>query len=75
MQKHVFDPITAFLADHGVFIPDAQIDHVFVAQRRNKLLIMNDSGKDIERQFTRSGGQRFSAQIQDNTIVELQRAS
>ncbi|MBQ7727980.1 MAG: SUMF1/EgtB/PvdO family nonheme iron enzyme [Clostridia bacterium] len=71
MQKHVFDPITAFLTVHGVFIPDAQIDRVFVAQRRNKLLIMNDSGKDIERQFTRSGGQRFSAQIQDNTIVEL----
>ena len=71
MQAQVFDPVTAFLASHGVFVSDGKIDHIFTATRNGKLLIMNDSGADSERAYTRSDGSTFKAKIADISIEEI----
>ena len=69
-QKTVFDPVTRFLAEHGVFVADGKLDKVFTARRNGKLLILNDSGADITRDFTRADGTSVSLTVPDISILE-----
>ncbi len=70
-QKEICDPITAFLAEHGVTVTDGILDDVFTAERYGKMLIMNYSGDDLTRSFTRTNGERFTAGIKDLEIIEV----
>ena len=69
-QATVFDPITGFLAGHGVYVADGKLDKVFVARRNGKLLILNDSGSEITRDFTRADGTKASLTVPDISILE-----
>ena len=70
MQRDIFDPMSAFLADNGVFVSDGVIDGLYTAHRRGKLLVMNYSGHDIDRTFTAPDGSRFDAHVPDLVIEE-----
>ena len=69
-QKAVFDPVTRFLAEHGVYVADGRLDKVFTARRNGKLLILNDSGAEITREFTRADGTKSSLTVPDISILE-----
>ena len=71
MQKNICDPITTFLCEHGVYITDGILDDVFTAERYGKLLIMNYSGTDITRSFTRTNGEKITLDIKDLDIIEI----
>ena len=68
MQRQVCDPITAFLAEHGVFVSDGVLDKLYTARRGDELLVMNYSGADIERDFTAPDGARFHKLVPDLAI-------
>jgi hypothetical protein len=70
MQTEVCDVMTAFLARHGIRVSDGQLDGVYTAERDGKLLVMNYSGKDIERDFTRADGSTFHRTLCDLAIEE-----
>lgn len=70
MQSEICDAMTAFFANHGLHVSDGQMDGVFTAERYGKLLTMNYSGHDVERDFTRPDGSVFHEDIPDLTIRE-----
>lgn len=71
-QENIFHVMTAFLAEHGVYVSDGIIDQLYTARRRDKLLVMNYSGQDIHRGFTAPDGSRFSRHVPDLAIEEYQ---
>ena len=70
MQREVCDVMTAFLNENGVYPSDGQMDGVFTAERNGKLIVMNYSKQDVERDFTRPDGTTFHRTIRDLTIEE-----
>ena len=76
MQTEICDPLTAFLAEHGVYVSDGQMDGVFTAHRahdgKDTLLVMNYSGHDVERTFTDFDGKPFDKMVKDLTIEEYE---
>jgi hypothetical protein len=71
MQKNICDPITAFLREHSVIVTDGILDDIFTAERYGKLLIMNYSGRDVTRSFTRTNGETLTLEVKDLEIVEI----
>jgi hypothetical protein len=75
MQREICDPATRFLAENGVFISDGVMDGVYTAHRahegKDTLLVMNYSGHDVTRSFTRPDGQKFDQAVKDLRIVEI----
>ena len=70
MQREVFDPMTAFLAEGGVFVSDGRLDQIFTADRTDGLLVMNYSGADVTRPLTLPDGSVIQREIRDLTINE-----
>jgi hypothetical protein len=68
MQSEICDVMTDFLGKHGIHVSDGQLDGVYTAEREGKLLTMNYSGHDIERDFTRPDGTKFHRTIKDLAI-------
>lgn len=71
MQETVLDPVTAFLARHGVYLSDGKLDGVYTADRTDALLVMNYSGHDVTRELTNPDGSRFEAKLPDLSIREF----
>lgn len=71
MQKEICDPMTVFLRSHGVNVTDGILDDVFTAERYGKILIMNYSGSDVTRSFTRSNGETLTIEVKDLEILEV----
>jgi hypothetical protein len=65
--------MTAFLHENGYYPSDAQMDGVYTAERYGKLLTMNYSGHDVERDFTRADGSTHHETVKDLEIVEYDR--
>ena len=74
MQREVCDPMTAFLAENGVFVSDGVMDGLYTARRahdgEDSIFVMNYSGHDISRSFTRPDGTSFETEVKDLAIVE-----
>ena len=74
MQREVCDVATAFLAENGVYLSDGVMDGVYTARRchdgADTVFVMNYSGQDITRSFTRPDGTSFEKDVKDLTIVE-----
>ncbi|MBQ9416415.1 MAG: SUMF1/EgtB/PvdO family nonheme iron enzyme [Clostridia bacterium] len=71
-QKQIFDPITAFLEQNGVYVADGVIDNLFVADRGGKLLVFNYSGQTLTRTVTFSDGLRTEKTFPDLSITEIE---
>lgn len=69
--QDVLDQVSAFLAQHGVFVSDGQLDQVYTAHRDGQLLVLNYSGQAVSRQFTRPDGSPLTAELPDLTIQSL----
>ena len=70
MQNKVFDPMTGFFAEGGLYVSDGVIDEIFTADRGDSLLVMNYSGENAVREFTMPDGSRISADLPDLSITE-----
>jgi len=70
MQNKVFDPMTGFFAEGGLYVSDGVIDEIFTADRGDSLLAMNYSGENAVREFTMPDGSRISAVLPDLSITE-----
>ena len=73
MQTGIFDKMTEFFKEGGLYIMDGILDDVFAADRGDGLLIMNYSGKDSSRSFTFSDGTIVNADVPDLAIIELKK--
>ena len=63
MQTEICDQMTSFFATHGLYVSDGVMDGVFTAERNGKILAMNYSGKDVERDFTKPDGTSSSVRL------------
>lgn len=70
VQREVCDVMTAFLNENGYYPSDGQLDGVYTAERYGKILTMNYSGHDVERDFTRPDGSTFHRTVKDLAIEE-----
>jgi hypothetical protein len=74
MQREVCDVATAFLAENGVYVSDGVMDGLYTARRNHDgadtVFVMNYSGRDITRTFTRPDGSVFEKEVKDLTIAE-----
>ena len=70
MQSEVCDVMTAFFNENGYYPSDGQMDGVYTAERYGKLLVMNYSGHDVERDFTRPDGSTYHRMVKDLAIEE-----
>jgi hypothetical protein len=73
LQKNVFDPVTEFLAAHGVSVPDGKIDGIYVASRENGLLALDYTGspEPKERELVLPDGTTRTISTVDSTIYEI----
>lgn len=72
MQREVCDVMNAFFAENGLFLSDGVMDGLFTAERYGKMLVMNYSGHDIERTFTKPDGTKFVKNVKDLEIAEYE---
>lgn len=70
MQRDVCDPMTAFLSQNGVRVPDGILDDIYVAEKDGRLLVMNYAGHDISRPLLLPDGRRMEAALPDLSITE-----
>ena len=71
MQESIFDIMTDFFKEGGLYVADGVLDDVFACDRGDGLLLFNYSGKDVSREFTFPDGITLSADVPDLAIMEL----
>lgn len=70
IQTGIFDPMTRFFAEGGLYISDGKLDRIYTADRGDGLLVMNYSGQDVTRDLTLPDGTTIQKKIEDLTINE-----
>ena len=70
-QILLFDPMTRFLNDHGIAIPDGKIDRVFTAIVGPKMFILNHTRERVVRNITVSRKNIRQVSLDGNSITEI----